>query len=418
MSFSKINFWIEGDISTTRVISRLLSDVVGQGNCSTKLIDSVSWKSLVSSRNIFCRVCDPDYHWLPAYLKKNGIPYVYYLDDNFWKITGSGDLARHYKSAAVVSALDEFVRGAAFVITHTQVMVDFITNRFPEVRCELLPVPFDVSLARTVENKPSFETRRSPVIGYAGSYKEAEFEFLEAVLARLGKERPEIRVEFIGGISDRLRCLNNVQWFPGFSDYATFLSFKISRNWTVGLAPLMDSEFNSAKTNNKFREYGGCHIPGLYSDTSPYIECINSEQSGLLVENVAETWVEAIKRLVDDQVLQERIKKEAFAFVDSNYSHRVIAPVWKAVIETIPECSGLQPFAALRFHYYKRYRLSGFADTASDFESGSIALMCKAILKRKFRSLLTRLAARRLVVMSVLVMLILVNFCILKAGLL
>ncbi|WP_224794783.1 hypothetical protein, partial [Pseudomonas fluorescens] len=139
MSFSKINFWIEGDISTTRIISRLLNDVVGRGNCNTKLVRSLDWKTLTSGSNIFCRVSDPSYYWLPAYLKKNGIPYAYYLDDNFWKITGTGQLARYYQAPEVVRSLDEFVRGAEFVITHTQVMADFITDRFPGVKCEVLP---------------------------------------------------------------------------------------------------------------------------------------------------------------------------------------------------------------------------------------------------------------------------------------
>lgn len=418
MSFSKINFWIEGDISTTRIISRLLNDVVGQGNCEARLVRSIDWKTIIGGVNIFCRVSDPAYHWLPAYLKQNGVSYAYYLDDNFWKITGTGDLARYYQSPSVVNSLDEFVRGADFVITHTQVMADFITDRFPNVRCEILPVPFDVALIEEIQEETSPPVRRFPVVGYAGGFKKDEFEFLETVLYRLNKVRPEIRFEFIGGISDELRDLNNVQWFPGFSDYATFLAFKVSRGWSVGLAPLMDSEFNSSKTNNKFREYAGCNIAGIYSKTSPYIECVRSGETGMLVQNDANAWVEAIQKIVDDESLREKIKSEAFSFVNSNYSHKVIAPAWQTVVESIPKLVEGPRFGGLNFKYFKYYHMFGFFDAAAKLDNSSLYSVIKVIIKKKSKSLLRRLAARQLLVVSVLISLGLAITFILRAYLL
>lgn len=419
MSFNKVNFWIEGDISTTRIISRLLSDVVGSGNCRTKLLRSLSWKMLASRLNIFCRISDPGFYWLPAYLKRNGISYAYYVDDNFWKITGSSPLARYYQSPNVVNSMDEFIRGAAFVITHTKVMADFITDRFAGVRCEILPVPFDIGLVDDVVKNTPPAVRKFPVVGYAGGYKEEEFEFLEEVISRLNSERPEIRFEFIGGISDGLRSLSNVQWFPGTSDYAAFLSQKVSRNWTVGLAPLMESEFNSSKTNNKFREYGGCRIPGVYSKASPYVECVRTEESGLLVRNDVSAWVEAIKRIVDDQSLQKRIKEESYAFVESNYSHRVIAPAWKKAIEQIPGFPKLRRFDSLRFRFFKYCGLLGLINSSvPQQQNNSFTWMCKAILGKASNSLLTRLGLRRLFLVVGLVSLYLLTIIIFKAFLL
>lgn len=418
MSFGKVNFWIEGDISTTRVISRLLSDVVGSGNCRTKLIRSLSWKKLTSGPNIFCRISHPGFYWLPAYLKKNGISYAYYLDDNFWKITGSSPLARYYQSPDVVNSLDEFIKGAAFVITHTQVMADFIADRFAGVKCEILPVPFDVEAVKDIVKNTPLPVRKFPVVGYAGGYKEEEFEFIEEVISRLSSGRPEIRFEFIGGISDGLRNLSNVQWFPGTSDYEAFLSLKISRNWTVGLAPLMESEFNSSKTNNKFREYGGCRIPGVYSETSPYIECVRPEESGLLVRNDVGAWVDAIKRVVDDQFLQEKIKKESCAFVESNYSHRVIAPAWRKAIEQIPGFPKLRRLDSLRFRFFKYCGLLGLIDSNMPQQQSDFIWMCKAILRKASKALLTRLGLRRLFLAGCLMSLYIFTIVIFKVFLL
>lgn len=417
MSLSRINFWIEGDISTTRIISRLLNDVVGEGNCHTKMLATMDWTTLSSGLNIFCRVSDPRFRWLPTYLKKHGIRYAYYLDDNFWKITGTSELARYYQSEWVVNALDEFVRESEFVITHNPMMADFISRRFPGVRCELLPVPFDMSLTRQDSEKLTARADSSPVVGYAGGFKEEEFKFLEPVVRRLGKERPDVRFEFIGGISDNLRSLNNVQWFPGSSDYAAFLAFKISRKWTVGLAPLMESEFNASKTNNKFREYGGCNIAGVYSNTSPYVESIRSGESGLLVQNTPEAWLEAIKALIDDKALHERVTKSAYDFVESNYSHESIAPTWREVLSKVPKSPEPSTFSRFRFSYVKRYHMHNLPLIAIALANAEHpVLLAKILIKRKLKSFWDGLTLKRILMAAGLIALVVVNLYFIKVA--
>lgn len=332
MSVKDVNFWIEGDISTTRVVSRLLDDMLGEGNCHTKLLRTVDWRSLVKRLNIFCRVCDPTYKWLPAYMCKRGISYVYYIDDNFWRITGESDLAKYYQANDVVTSLDEFVRYSSLVMTHSQALADFVAYRFPDVKCVLLKAPFDMSLAKEELQHIPPRVKKGAVVGYAGGYKREEFELLEEVISKLDVKRPEIRFEFIGGVSKRLRKFKNVQWFPGLSDYAAYISFKISRRWSVGLGPLLESEFNASKTDNKFREYGGCRIPGIYSDTGPFAESVTPDVMGLLVRNKADDWVAAIERLVDDEALHESIAQAAFTYVDSTYSHEAISPSWNEAL--------------------------------------------------------------------------------------
>ncbi|WP_432217393.1 glycosyltransferase [Pseudomonas kribbensis] len=416
MSFSKINFWIEGDISTTRIVSRLLNDVSGEGNCDTRLLSTVGWSSLVSGVNIFCRSCDPRYAWLPTYLREHGIPYAYYLDDNFWKITGSGELARYYKSAEVVMSLDAFVENASFVITHNKTFAEFINRRFPDVKCELLPVPFDTSLIRKIAKKLAVKPARDAVVGYAGGYKEEEFSLLQEVVEQLGKERPEIRFEFIGGVSDELRSLNNVQWFPGFSDYSQFLEFKMARNWSVGLAPLMESQFNASKTNNKFREYGGCGISAIYSNTTPYVECVVSERSGLLVDNNVADWVEAIKRLVDNPQLRETIKEESFKYVELNHSHESIIPAWREALDRISHDSERLMSSRIRFNYVKHFHLSGMSRVAKRMEGATATSIYGFVLKGKLKSLLNRAPVRKLIKACAFVALIAAGLYLLKAG--
>lgn len=416
MSVSDVNFWIEGDISTTRVVSRFLNDMLGAGNCHTRLLRSVDWATLVKSLNIFCRVCDPSYKWLPAYMKKRGISYVYYIDDNFWKINGKSDLARYYQNNDVVTSLDEFVRYSSLVITHSQALADFVEYRFPDVRCVLLKAPFDMSLAREeLQNIPP-RVKKGAVVGYAGGYKKEEFELLEDVISKLDAERPDIRFEFIGGVSDRLRTFKNVQWFPGLSDYAAYISFKISRRWSIGLGPLLESEFNASKTDNKFREYGGCRIPGIYSDTGPFVDSVTPGVYGILVKNKVDAWAAAIEKLVDDEVLHESIAQAAFTYVDSTYSHDALIPSWR---EALLIDRGKSPSSwrdCIRFRCAKLFYVHSSVSEIAILEKMSTAALAWRGFKSQAVSFLLR-KRRHVTLLGTAILLLVILFTLLNANL-
>jgi glycosyltransferase involved in cell wall biosynthesis len=82
--------------------------------------------------------------------------------------------------------------------------------------------------------------------------------------------------------------------------------------WDIGLAPLKDSMFNYCKTNNKFREYAACLIPGIYSISPPYVEHIVHGQTGYLVENTEEAWFQGLCAMIDNAVLRETIRIQAW----------------------------------------------------------------------------------------------------------
>lgn len=140
--------------------------------------------------------------------------------------------------------------------------------------------------------------------------------------------------------------------FRVFADYQEFIRFKISRGWSLGLAPLLDSPFNASKTNNKFREYGG-DIPGLYSDVLPNNDCVEHGVTGLTGNDV-ESWVGSIIYAADNPGLGRSISRSAMRYVREHYSHRAIAPSWLAVIRSVSLASaarGASRTLKLRFNY-------------------------------------------------------------------
>jgi glycosyltransferase involved in cell wall biosynthesis len=133
----------------------------------------------------------------------------------------------------------------------------------------------------------------------------------------------EVIFEFIGWMPEGLSELPNVVLHSWIADYDAFLEFKQGRRWDVGIAPLIGDAFDQFKTDNKYREYAGCGIPGVYSRVSPFAETVRDRATGLLVDNEPGAWIAALEQMVRSPELRASIAAAATDDVRRNYDVRV-----------------------------------------------------------------------------------------------
>ena len=99
-------------------------------------------------------------------------------------------------------------------------------------------------------------------------------------------------------------------------------------NWDIGLAPLELTLLHDCKTNNKFREYGACGIPGIYTSSPAYKEWVVDHENGLLVAQTRDGWYDALVELIDRPELRERIKENAESKARESFSVEACADQW------------------------------------------------------------------------------------------
>ena len=73
--------------------------------------------------------------------------------------------------------------------------------------------------------------------------------------------------------------------FPSHRDYPAFLRALSRVDWSFGIAPLADLPSRRGKSDNKYREYGACRIPAIYSDCPAYSRSVVDGRTGLLVSS-------------------------------------------------------------------------------------------------------------------------------------
>lgn len=98
----------------------------------------------------------------------------------------------------------------------------------------------------------------------------------------------------------RVNVVHPMKW-PA---YQTFLS---APGRHIGLAPLLDSPFNRARSYTKFFDFTRCGAAGIYSPNGACAGVVRHGVDGLVVKLEQEAWVAAILNLVRDEPLRQSL---------------------------------------------------------------------------------------------------------------
>lgn len=226
------------------------------------------------------------------------IPIVYMIDDDFWSIPPKSPLGQRFRE------LNAFDNIAALVK-----MADHTVVWSPAVRKRLEPLTKRISKFRGPSNAEIFDTLPPPPaieaeetrIGYAGGATHADDLLLvKEPILKLLSERPTLIFESIGLEISWLEGHPQYRHFKGKPNLEEFYSLLLSRSWAVAVAPLVNNKFNLGKSDNKFREYSGAGLPGVYSKMAVYSDSVVDLVDGVLTENTPAAWYKSIADLLDN----------------------------------------------------------------------------------------------------------------------
>lgn len=102
------------------------------------------------------------------------------------------------------------------------------------------------------------------------------------------------------------------------------------REFDIGLAPLLDTPFNRARSNIKLKEYAAAGAMWAASPIGPYVG-MGEKQGGLLVAEGE--WLGALSGLIEDQERRRELTQRSRAWVQRQTA-RQGADVWHAAYRT------------------------------------------------------------------------------------
>lgn len=247
-----------------------------------------------------------------------GKPVIYETDRELSEIPDGYPGA--VESKAWKTGIDYLVRHANAVVVSTHVLAKRYRRMNPNVHVLPQYVDFDV-FYRPVSNRDD----KIITIGITASALNApNFALVEqALLSICEKYKTRIKLSFIGtDIPSSWKANPAVEFVPFVDHYQDYAEKLLHLNWDIALVPLTGNEYDAGESPVKWMEFAAAGVACILSDAMPYRDVVEHGRTGLLVQDSASAWEEAISSLMDEPQYRKEIAAAAQTEVRQRFSLR------------------------------------------------------------------------------------------------
>lgn len=285
--------------------------------------------------------------WMKEY-KNRGKRVLYDMDDDFWQVAKDNPSA--LTSNAMKDQYEGMIRVADAVITPSKVLAKKFKKYFKK-QVFIAPNCADETI---YTERPRGHVDKL-VIGYAGaashwkdlgliseviSKLSEKYDFLFTIYGLVGepleaamyayrrilneKLQPE-KSEYLKAALEFHDKLKDVElWHVPFMPPELHGSVLSRCDFDIGIAPLVDNEFNHGKSCIKYYEYATVGTVTLASDTLPY-----SDEVNYTAKNTFKDWYNKLEKLIVDKEFREKLLEKQQKWVKENRSLAVIGIEWE-----------------------------------------------------------------------------------------
>ncbi|MEM7218367.1 MAG: methyltransferase domain-containing protein [Pseudomonadota bacterium] len=287
------------------------------------------------------READEETLTLTRALQARGVPVVFDIDDLLLDVPEH--LGAHRHCEAMRPLLLELLTTVDAISVSTPDLADAIQQRLREAGKTAPPLVITPNTAWSGE-RPIRHPGRAPVRVIVASSDSVTVEMLAPALRRITAlttrgGTPAIELVGIGPPGHMLRGLGLPIAIADVMPLDQFKAYIASRDDTIALLPLDDTDFNRCKSAIKFYDYALAGVPCICSRVTPYSSALEDGVEGLLVDEGSESdgtsanaWFDAIARLVGDAELRESLADAARNRVLRDHHPGVSGDAWRSAI--------------------------------------------------------------------------------------
>lgn len=259
--------------------------------------------------------------------KKLGIKVIYETDDFLLDIEKDNPSYKEMQrlKPGIIKAIDN-----ADVITTSTTE---IANKFKKIGKDT-EIIRNYQLNNVVSLKP-FKPNKTIKIGYFGTMThDQDLKLIEGPIREL-KKKYDVEFEVVGvsGMEREWYTTKKLPFYP--MSAPTFMKWLANEiDWDIGVAPLVNNEFNSCKSELKFIEYTSLGIPTVASDIEGYRKAINDGIDGFLAKTDYD-WGAKISRLIDDEGFRHGMVNNARKKVLENYNINSRVKQWDSIFKNL-----------------------------------------------------------------------------------
>jgi len=293
--------------------------------------ETIDWADVV----VFQRVGGRSMEALVQYCRMTNTATLFDIDDDIFNYPE----AKEYEATDTERVAEDIrnMMQLVDVIVVTEEKIKESAEEYTITPIQVIPNYIDIEMwdapKKKNYNQPDF------IVGWAGGhYHSEDLKILEEPMHKILTDYPDVKFVTIGDkIDSLLKDFPEQVFFYEFTDVAEFPDLMHKLQFSIGLAPLSESDFSNARSNIRLLHYSLLSIPTIASNFGPYKRAYEDNFPILAVQNVNEDWVNNIKALIDNEKQRKFLGTAAREAVVQKYRAELLTPKWMGAIRTAKE---------------------------------------------------------------------------------
>ena len=123
----------------------------------------------------------------------------------------------------------------------------------------------------------------------------------------------------IHGVPQIYKDMPKVYWTRSWAKINLYPRFMASYKFDIGIAPLIDNNFNRGKSNLRWLEYSALKIPCVASPLPDFKRVIKHEKNGYLAESEKD-WVGYLSQLIENESKRKAVGDSAYDTIKKDFN--------------------------------------------------------------------------------------------------
>lgn len=176
--------------------------------------------------------------------------------------------------------------------------------------------------------------RRRVVLGWVGGGgHEPDLEIIKEPLFEILEKNRHVTFSCVSGVPNFFKNHKKIEYTTDYRPIDKYPKWVHSKDFDIGLAPLVDNNFNRGKSNLRYLEYSALGIPTIASPVDHFIR--TEKDKNILFASNAEEWKIQMQRLIDDVEERQSIGEKAYQDVKANWNVKNLGRKYLNAVEEI-----------------------------------------------------------------------------------
>lgn len=174
----------------------------------------------------------------------------------------------------------------------------------------------DLSQWKDLERKRGDRIR----IGWIGGGTHGpDLEMISPAIQKVLEKYQDVWFYCIHGVPQVYKEMKKVYWTRKWAQINLYPKFMASYKFDIGIAPLLDNNFNRGKSNLRWLEYSALKIPTVASPLPDFDRVISHGQNGYLA-NSEDEWVMMLSKLIEDKNHRRSVGQSAHETIKRDFN--------------------------------------------------------------------------------------------------